>query len=179
MWGLGNIGSCELEIDVDLVHVRRPSVFCVVKFMPIFEISGDKNKLRSCQHCQNIKTPHTSEAQIPLRHSGGSRISQRRATNSRGGCANLLLPTAREGNVFTRICDSVHNQPNGYSVTAYPCWLLGHYACYWNAFLFCKMFAESCMKMNKFGLRRGACIPSIPSFNLQINRYEKHGKELY
>ena len=54
-----------------------------------------------------------------------------------------LLPTARKGNVFTRICDSVHNQPHGYSVTAHPCWLLGHsllwrgrYACDWNAFLF-------------------------------------------
>ena len=55
----------------------------------------------------------------------------------------MLLPTAREGNVFTRVCDSVHNWPNGYSVIAHPCWLLGHsllrrgrYASYWNAFLF-------------------------------------------
>ena len=51
-------------------------------------------------------------------------------------------PAAREGNVFTCICDSVHNRPHGYSVTAHPCWLLSHsllprgqYASYWNAFL--------------------------------------------
>ena len=31
------------------------------------------------------------------------------------------LPTAREGNVFTGLCHSVHNQPHGYSVTAHPC----------------------------------------------------------
>ena len=37
-----------------------------------------------------------------------------------------LLPTAREGHVFTHLCDSVHNWPHGYSVTAHPCWLLGH-----------------------------------------------------
>ena len=56
----------------------------------------------------------------------------------------VLLPTAREGNVFTGVCHSVHNWPHGYSVTAHPCWLLGHYssllqrgryASYWNAFL--------------------------------------------
>ena len=55
-----------------------------------------------------------------------------------------LLPTAREGNVFTGICHSVHNWPHDYLVTAHPCWLLGHclsllrrgwYASYWNAFL--------------------------------------------
>ena len=52
------------------------------------------------------------------------------------------LPIAREGNVFTRVCDSVHNRPHGYSVTVHPCWLLSHsllrrgrYASYWNAFL--------------------------------------------
>ena len=51
-------------------------------------------------------------------------------------------PTAREGNVFIHVCDSVHNQSLGYLVTAHPCWLLGHsllphgrYAFYWNAFL--------------------------------------------
>ena len=32
-----------------------------------------------------------------------------------------LLPTAREGNVFTGVCHSVHNRPHGYSVTAHPC----------------------------------------------------------
>ena len=55
---------------------------------------------------------------------------------------SIYFPTAREGNVVTRVCDSVHNQPQGYSVTAHPCWLLGHsllwrgrYASYWNAFL--------------------------------------------
>ena len=37
----------------------------------------------------------------------------------------VLLQTVREGNVFTCICDSVHNQPHGYSITAHPCWLLG------------------------------------------------------
>ena len=36
------------------------------------------------------------------------------------------LPTAREGNVFTRVCHSVHNRPHGYSATAHPCWLLDH-----------------------------------------------------
>ena len=33
-----------------------------------------------------------------------------------------FLPTAREGNVFTGICNSVHNRPYGYSVTAHPCY---------------------------------------------------------
>ena len=53
-----------------------------------------------------------------------------------------LLPTAREANVFTGVCHSVHNRPYAYSVTAHPCWLLGHlsrcgrYASYWNASLF-------------------------------------------
>ena len=35
-----------------------------------------------------------------------------------------LLPTARESNVFTGICYSVHNWPHAYSVTAHPCWPL-------------------------------------------------------
>ena len=39
-----------------------------------------------------------------------------------------FLPTAREGNVFTGICHSVHNWPYGHSITAHPWWLLGH--CY-------------------------------------------------
>ena len=30
------------------------------------------------------------------------------------------LPTAREGNVFTGVCHSVHNRPDGYSVIAHP-----------------------------------------------------------
>ena len=53
-----------------------------------------------------------------------------------------LLPTEREGNVFTGVCYSVHNRPHAYSVTAHPCWLLGHilwfgrYVSFWNAFLF-------------------------------------------
>ena len=29
----------------------------------------------------------------------------------------VSLPTAGEGNVFTRVCDSVHDRPHGYSVT--------------------------------------------------------------
>ena len=33
-----------------------------------------------------------------------------------------LLPTAREGNVFTGICHSVQNCPHGYLVTAHPCY---------------------------------------------------------
>ena len=32
------------------------------------------------------------------------------------------LPTAREGNIFTGVCHSVHNLPHGYSVTAHPCY---------------------------------------------------------
>ena len=48
----------------------------------------------------------------------------------------FLLPTAREGYVFTGVCHSVHNRPYGHSATAHPCWLLGRYASYWNAFLF-------------------------------------------
>ena len=39
-----------------------------------------------------------------------------------------FLPTAREGNVFTGVCHSVHNRPHAYSVTAHPCWLFVH--CY-------------------------------------------------
>ena len=38
----------------------------------------------------------------------------------------VSLPTARVGNVFTRVCDSVHNGLYGYLVAAHPCWLLGH-----------------------------------------------------
>ena len=38
----------------------------------------------------------------------------------------LFLPTAREGNVSTGVCDSGHNRPHAYSVTAYPIWQLGH-----------------------------------------------------
>ena len=33
-----------------------------------------------------------------------------------------LLPTAREDNVFTSVCHSVHNRPHVYSVTAHPCY---------------------------------------------------------
>ena len=53
-----------------------------------------------------------------------------------------FLPTAREDNVFISVCHSVHNRSHAYSVTAHPCWLLGHllqcgrYASYWNAFFF-------------------------------------------
>ena len=31
------------------------------------------------------------------------------------------VPTAREGNVFTGVCNSVHNRPHSYSVAAHPC----------------------------------------------------------
>ena len=57
------------------------------------------------------------------------------------GNALKFLPTAREGNVFTGVCHSVHSRPDACSVTAHPCWLLDHllrcgrYASYWNAFL--------------------------------------------
>ena len=34
----------------------------------------------------------------------------------------LLLPTAREGNVFRGVCHSVHNLPHDCSVTAHPCY---------------------------------------------------------
>ena len=37
----------------------------------------------------------------------------------------FLLPTAREGNVFTGVCHSVHNRPHGYSFTAHPCYGAG------------------------------------------------------
>ena len=33
----------------------------------------------------------------------------------------IFLPTAREGDIFTGIWHSVHNQPHCYSVTAHPC----------------------------------------------------------
>ena len=33
----------------------------------------------------------------------------------------ILLLTAREGNVFTDVCHSVHNRPRVYSVTTHPC----------------------------------------------------------
>ena len=33
-----------------------------------------------------------------------------------------LLPTAREANVFTGVCHSVHDRPHGYPVTAHPCY---------------------------------------------------------
>ena len=53
----------------------------------------------------------------------------------------IFLPTARESNVFTGVCHSVHSWPHAYLVTAHSCWLLGHllqcgrYASYWNAYL--------------------------------------------
>ena len=60
-----------------------------------------------------------------------------------------LLSTAREGNVFTRVCDSVPNRPHGYLVTAHPCWLLNRsllchcrYASHWDAFLFIYIFVN-------------------------------------
>ena len=68
-----------------------------------------------------------------------------------------LLSTTREGNVFTRICDSVHNWPHGYSVTANPCWLFGHsllhrgrYWSYWNAFvLYMRLLCtQRCLRSN-------------------------------
>ena len=61
---------------------------------------------------------------------------------SRSQLLFLFLLTAREGNVFTGVCHSVHNRAHVYSVTAHPCWLLSHllrcgrYASYWNAFLY-------------------------------------------
>ena len=53
----------------------------------------------------------------------------------------FLLLIAKEVNVFTGVCHSVHNWPHGFSVTAHGCWLLGHllqcgrYASYWDVFL--------------------------------------------
>ena len=35
---------------------------------------------------------------------------------------HMLLPTTREGNVFTGVCHSVRNRPYGYLVTAHPCY---------------------------------------------------------
>ena len=34
----------------------------------------------------------------------------------------------------------------------------GRYASYWNAFLFCKIFAKNCMKIKEFGLRGRASL---------------------
>ena len=34
----------------------------------------------------------------------------------------ILLPTVREGNVFTGVCHSVHNRPHDYLFTAHPCY---------------------------------------------------------
>ena len=36
--------------------------------------------------------------------------------------STFFLPTARECNVFSGVCHSVHNRPRGYSVTAHPCY---------------------------------------------------------
>ena len=46
----------------------------------------------------------------------------------------LLLPTAREGNDFTGVCQSVHNWSLGYSVTGH-CSTHSRYTSYKNAFL--------------------------------------------
>ena len=52
----------------------------------------------------------------------------------------IYLPTARERNVFTCVCDSVHNWPHGYSVT--PCYgtvgthPTGMLSCYKKSFYF-------------------------------------------
>ena len=34
----------------------------------------------------------------------------------------FFLPTGGEGNVFTRVCQSVHNRPHGYWFTTHPCY---------------------------------------------------------
>ena len=54
----------------------------------------------SHEHFELLHSPNTS-------WQGGSRISKRRGTNSRDGCANLLLPPANEVcecYVFTGVC---------------------------------------------------------------------------
>ena len=48
----------------------------------------------------------------------------------------------------------------------------GRYASYWNAFLFCKFFAENCMKMKEYGLQGmgggvGTSPPSLPKGKIQ------------
>ena len=54
--------------------------------------------------------------------------------------------------MFSQACHSVHNWSYAYSVTAHPCWLLGHllqcgrYASSWNAFLF-----EYCIRNHQYG----------------------------
>ena len=103
----------------------------------------------------------------------GSRISRETPTPS-GATTYYLLPTAREGNVFKRVCDSVHNWPDGYLVTAHPCWLLGHsslrrgrYASYWNAFLF--NFFSTKLHENEKKLHRGNGARPISA--LDINQW--------
>ena len=36
------------------------------------------------------------------------------------------------------------------------------YTSYWNAFLFCKLFAENCMKMKEFGHQGGPVFLALP-----------------
>ena len=55
--------------------------------------------------------------------------------------ANTLLPTAREGNVFTGVCKSFCTQSASWLLSHCSSLLwLGRYASYWNAFLLVKMF---------------------------------------
>ena len=79
-----------------------------------------------------------------------------------------LLLTAREGNVFTGVCHSVHNRPYGHSVTAHACWLLGH--CYGEVGMH-PTGMHSCFK--DFHRPRTLCTEHKSKLNSLVNYFER------
>ena len=86
-----------------------------------------------------------------------SRISS--SGSSTFGGANLLLPTAREGNVFTGVCQSFCSQLASWLL--HNCSSLSRYASYWECFLVWHIFCRNCMKILKNWLRGGAFLEPL------------------
>ena len=67
------------------------------------------------RHCFNHYTTHTFS--VPFISHTFENIFLKQAFT-----VPPFLPTAREGNVFTDICHSVHNRTHGYWFTTHPCY---------------------------------------------------------
>ena len=66
-----------------------------------------------------------------------------------------FLLTAREGNVFTRVCHSVYNRAYSYSFTAHPCYRVvgthptGILSCAVQKFITCKQIDKKTRKQKR------------------------------
>ena len=67
------------------------------------------------RHCFNHYTTHTFS--VPLISHIFENIFLKQAFT-----VPPFLPTTREGNVFTGVCDPVHNRSHGYLFTTHPCY---------------------------------------------------------